>query len=104
MAIREIKQEEFEQAIAQDFCLVDVYGRTCGPCQVLGGILEELSAKRPDMNIIKLCADDSMQIVRKYRIMGVPFLLFFKNGEKVKSLVGVQTAEDLEKVYDELKA
>ncbi len=87
--------------------LVDFWAPWCGPCRVVGPIVEEL-AKEYDgkVKIGKLNTDENTQIAVKYNIMGIPSLLLYNNGEVVDRIVGVvpkgQIAEMLDKYVSEL--
>jgi len=72
--------------------VVDVWASWGGPCRMLaphfGAASEEVKGKA---RFVKLDADKNQKIVRKYKVMGLPTLLFFKDGELVGRVSGVQT-------------
>jgi thioredoxin 1 len=71
--------------------IVDFWAEWCGPCKVLGPVLEELSSEVKDKaTIVKLNVDESRELATKYGIRGIPTLLFFNKGEVVSTLVGNQ--------------
>lgn len=71
--------------------VVDFWAEWCGPCKVLGPILEELSGEVKDKaTIVKLNVDESRELATKYGIRGIPTLIFFNKGEVVSTLVGNQ--------------
>lgn len=84
------KEEDFE-TITKEEVIVDFYADWCGPCKMIGTILEELD----ELNILKLNVDDFPDIARKFGVMSIPTLIKFKNGEEVKRVVGYKTKDEL---------
>jgi thioredoxin 1 len=71
--------------------LVDFWAPWCHPCRLQGPILEKVAEKiGGKAQICKLNVDDSTKIANKFGITGIPTLLIFKDGQKVKEFVGVQ--------------
>ncbi|WP_158589221.1 thioredoxin family protein [Atopobacter sp. AH10] len=93
--IKEIKQEEFKEAIAEGFVLLDVYGPHCGPCRMLDKTLHILEREYPDMTILKLDSSLNEQFCEENHIVGVPTLFFFFNGELKERLTGALSEDEL---------
>ncbi len=81
--------------------LVDFWAPWCGPCQILGPIIEELATEMQGVKIGKLNVDENPGTASKYGIMSIPSIKIFKGGQIVKEFVGVQSKDTLEA---ELKA
>ena len=94
-----LEKENLNELIKEGTHLVDFYAEWCGPCKMLGPILEELDSK---INIIKVNIDEHEDLAREYRIMSIPTLVFFKDGNKVKEIVGFRTKEEIEELIEEL--
>lgn len=83
--------------------VVDFWAEWCGPCKVLGPVLEELSAEVKDKaTIVKLNVDESRELATKYGIRGIPTMIFFNKGQVVSTLVGNQPKEVILKNINEL--
>lgn len=98
--IKHLKENEnLESLLTKDLTLVDFYAEWCGPCKMLGPVLEKLE----NINIIKVDVDVHQQLAMNYGIMSVPSLLFFKNGQLVKKEIGFRSEEDLKNIISNLK-
>ena len=74
--------------------LVDFWAMWCGPCQMMGPIIEELAKKfEGKIKIGKLNVDENPEIAKKYEVLGIPALKFFKSGEIVDEITGLQPKE-----------
>lgn len=83
--------------------LVDFWAEWCGPCRTLGPILEEVASEvGENAVIVKVNVDENNDLAQKYGIRGIPTMIFFKNGEAAKTLVGLQPKEEIKKTLDEL--
>lgn len=83
--------------------LVDFYADWCGPCKMLGPVIDEL-AKEYDgkVKIGKVNVDDAGSIAGNYGVMSIPTLIFFKGGEIVDQAVGFLPKEELKRKLDAL--
>jgi len=97
---QEINNQNFEQEVLK--CgkpvLVDFYAPWCGPCQMMGPVLDELAEEMGDkVKIVKLNTEeaDNAQLAQKYQIMSIPNLKLFKNGEVIKNIVGFRMKDQL---------
>ena len=69
--------------------LVDFYADWCGPCKMMGPLVEAVAASREDqLKVCKLNVDDAQQTAGKYGVMSIPTFIFFKNGEEVHRMTG----------------
>ncbi len=100
----EVTDATFEEKVLKETektVIVDFWAPWCGPCQMMGPILEDLSDEVSDFAMVgKLNVDENPATAGKYGVMSIPTLIIFKNGEPVKQLVGVQSKEVL---VEELK-
>ena len=97
MAIIDLTKENFQAEITESDkpVLVDFWAVWCGPCQMMAPILHELEAEMPDVQIGKVNVDEQMDLARQFRVVSIPTLIIFKNGQEVRRLVGVTSKEEL---------
>ena len=86
---------ETEVLNAEKPVLVDFWAVWCGPCQMMAPILHELEAEMPDVQIGKVNVDEQMDLARQFRVVSIPTLIIFKNGQEVQRMVGVTSKEEL---------
>jgi len=83
--------------------LVDFWAVWCGPCQMVAPIVEEIAGEyEGKLKVCKLNTDENPDIASKYRIMGIPTLMFFKNGAAVDQVVGAVPKGQLKSKVDSL--
>lgn len=77
--------------------LVDFYADWCGPCRMVSSMLEDLSKKFIDrVKIVKINTDQSFEISSKYHITSLPTILFMKDGQEFKRIIGVVSKNQIE--------
>lgn len=97
MAALHITNENFEAEVLKSDkpVLLDFWAPWCGPCQMLLPVIEELADEVTDVKICKVNVDEQMEIARKYRVMTIPTLILFKNGEPVITSVGAKPKNEV---------
>ena len=98
-----INKAEFEETIKEGVTLVDFFATWCGPCKMLGPVLEELSTEIPDVKFVKVDVDDEPELAEKFGIMSIPSVFLFKNGEVAGSFLGLQSKEYVKAFIEERK-
>lgn len=94
----EITDQNFKEEVLESdkVTLVDFWAPWCGPCQMMGPILDELSDEvEGKFKVCKLNVDENPNSASEYGIMSIPALKIFKDGKVVKELVGIQSKESL---------
>ena len=97
MAIIDLTKENFQGEVTKPKkpVLVDFWAVWCGPCQMMAPILHELETEMPDVQIGKVNVDEQMDLARQFRVVSIPTLIIFKNGQEVQRMVGVTSKEEL---------
>ncbi len=101
----EITSANFEETVLKSDkpVLVDFWAEWCGPCRMVGPIVDELQTDYDGKAVVgKVNVDDQQEIAAKYGIRNIPTILFFKDGEIIDKNVGVAPKADLAKKIDAL--
>ena len=103
----ELTDQNFKKEVkdSEGLVLVDFWAPWCGPCQMMGPIVEELSKEfEGKIKIKKLNVDENQNIAREYEILSIPMLKVFKKGKIVEEMTGLQSKEILaEKINNLIK-
>ena len=102
-----LSDENFESEVLRSGrpTLVDFWAPWCGPCQLIGPVLEELAIERAgSVKIAKVNVDQSPKVATAYGIDRIPCLMLFQRGQVADCLVGLQSKAELEHVLDRAAA
>lgn len=94
------KGEDLDSLIKEGVCIVDFYADWCGPCKMLGSLLEEIG---DDVKIIKVNIDEYTDLAEKFKVMSIPHLVYFKNGNEVAYSIGFLDRNLLFKKIEDVK-
>ncbi|MCP4427047.1 MAG: thioredoxin [Chloroflexi bacterium] len=101
----EVGSDAFESKVlgAEKPVVVDMWAPWCGPCRMQSPIFEEAAQEFGDEALfVKLNADDNQGLARRYKVMGIPTMLFFRHGRLIDRRTGVQTKEAIAKRLEPL--
>ena len=92
-----INNEEFQKLVieSKDEVLVDFYADWCGPCKMLGPIMDEISKEK---KVYKINVDDEGELAQSFGIMSIPCVIAFKDGKEVNRIVGLTSKEEILKI------
>ncbi len=94
---------ENEVIKAQGLVMIDFWAAWCGPCRMISPTVEELAKEYGEkVKVMKLNTDDNSDIASRYKIMGIPTIMFFKDGAKLDQIVGVVPKQQLKAKLDSL--
>lgn len=98
MSVLHMNTEDFENIVLTEKkpTIVDFWAVWCGPCKMLAPTVEELGSELEGKAFVgKVDVDENRELAVKYGVMSIPTVIYFKDGEEVTRLVGVQSKEKL---------
>jgi thioredoxin 1 len=98
--LKDVTDETFEQDVLGNAktVLVDFWAEWCGPCRIVAPELEKLAAAYPDdIEIVQLDIEGNPRMRERYKVMSIPMLNVYRNGEVVKTIIGAKPKEALER-------
>jgi thioredoxin 1 len=107
--VPDVTDQEFEQKVlkAEAPVMVDMWAPWCGPCRMVGPVIEQLAAENAGaLKTYKLNVDDNPDTASKFGITAIPSVLFFKNGKEVQDLrmIGAQPKSQYQKAIEKVTA
>ena len=89
MAVLHINQQNFHELEQSDKkVLIDFYADWCGPCRMLGPVIEELAAEHPEYAIAKVNVDNNPELASRFGVFSIPSLVVMQNGQVMDQSVG----------------
>ena len=103
MSVLEITVENFEQEVLRSDkpVLIDFWATWCGPCRMMGPVVDEFAAEHPEIKVGKVNVDEQMPLAAAFGIESIPTLVAIKDGKAVDLLIGVRAKEDLAALFAE---
>lgn len=99
--IKIFKEDSFDDEVykSENPVLVDFYADWCGPCKMMSPIVDQIAEEYNGQITVGKCnIDENMKIAQKHKILSIPTLLLFNQGEVVETLVGARTKNELKEV------
>lgn len=95
--IKYLENNNLDELIGYGVYLVDFYADWCGPCKMLGSVLESM-----DLNIIKVNTDKFPELATKFGVMSIPTVVIYKDKEEKTKFIGFRSKEDIEDIIKSL--
>lgn len=97
-----IGKDAFELEVKEGLVLVDFFAEWCGPCKMVGPVLEELSAEmQGDVKFVKVDVDKNGELAQQYSITNIPSMLILKDGEKKEMMVGFKPKQGIKELLEQ---
>lgn len=98
MAVVNITADNFDKEVlqAEQTVLVDFWASWCGPCKMLGPIVEQIAEEHPEIKVGKINTDEQASLAIDYKVTSIPTLIVFKNGEIANQSIGVISKTQIE--------
>ncbi len=95
-------KESFEQALAKgELMMVDFWAEWCGPCRMLGPVIEDLAERYAGRAAVgKVNVDEEQELAIRYGVANIPTVVFFKNGREIDRVVGTMPPEAFTEILD----
>ena len=90
MAVIKLTSDNFEQEVMQSDkpVLIDFYADWCGPCKMMGPVVEEISNEVSGAKVCKINIDEQMELAQKYGVMSIPTFIVIRNGQTAAKQIG----------------
>lgn len=94
MAVLHLTTDGFDNAISSGAAMVDFWATWCGPCKMVGPVMDQLAEQYDGKALVgKVNVDDEQALALRFGVMSIPTVIFFKDGVEVERKVGVMPAE-----------
>lgn len=92
MSAMHIRNHNFQEEVmgSEKPVLVDFWASWCGPCRMVGPIIDEIAAEHPEYKVVKINVDEEPELAGRFQVVSIPTLMVVKNGQVVKQSAGAR--------------
>ncbi len=103
MSVIEITKENFEKLVlkAENKVLLDFWASWCGPCKMIGPVVEEIAEENDHITVGKVNVDEQMELAVQFGVSSIPTLVVMENGKLVTQAIGYRPKADILKLLGE---
>ncbi len=103
MAALKITKENFQQEVMESTkpVLLDFFATWCGPCKMVGPILEQIAEEHPEIKVCKINVDEEQELAASFQVMSIPSLFVVKEGKVTSQAVGARSKKQLLAMIEE---
>jgi thioredoxin 1 len=100
--VKQLTDATFDSEVQGDLpVIVDFWAPWCGPCRMVGPVIEEIAQTHGDKVVVaKLNVDENPGTASKFGVMSIPTIILFKNGEPAKKVIGARSKGDFEREFE----
>lgn len=101
---KHINASEFQEKVIKggETALVDFYADWCGPCRMMGPVIEQAEREIPNCNFYKINVDEEGALAASFGISSIPTVIIFKGGKEVSKSIGLTDVDEIKKRFNEI--
>ncbi len=95
MPLEHADSKNIDEMVKEGLVLLDFYADWCGPCKMIGPVLEQVAEENEDIKVVKVNVDENISLAQQYGVQGIPSLFVLKEGEVVAQKAGFMPKDAL---------